>query len=143
MFKFERLEIWNQALAYIDEVYAVSSALPKDEEYNLKSQIRRAATSISLNIAEGSTGQSDAEQSRFLGMALRSLVETVACIQLLRRRRYIRDETKLNKLYEDASLLARRIQSMRRSMQGQGERVREEQEDYQLELEDRIVDDRP
>jgi len=52
----------------------------------------RAGTSITLNIAEGSTGQSDKEQGRFLGMAIRSLLETVACVKLIERRNYISKE---------------------------------------------------
>jgi four helix bundle protein len=77
-YKFERLEVWQMAMEYVDMIYKNAETLPKNEEYNLKSQITRAATSIALNIAEGSTGQSDAEQHRCLGMALRSSVETVA-----------------------------------------------------------------
>ena len=87
-YKFEKLEVWQLALEYIDMIYKVAELLPKNEEYNLRSQIIRAATSIALNIAEGSTGQSDAEQNRFLGMALRSLIETVACLHLIKRRNY-------------------------------------------------------
>ena len=64
-YKFERLEVWQLALEYIDRMYDLADRLPSSEEYNLKSQLRRAATSIALNIAEGSTGQSDAEQARF------------------------------------------------------------------------------
>ena len=56
-YKFERLEVWQLAIDYTDRVYHLSAQLPRDEEYNLKSQIRRAATSITLNIAEGSTSQ--------------------------------------------------------------------------------------
>jgi four helix bundle protein len=52
----------------------------------------RAATSITLNIAEGSTSQSNAEQARFLGLAVRSFLETVACWDLIARRAYIPSE---------------------------------------------------
>ena len=48
--------------------------------YILASQIKRAADSVSLNIAEGSTGQSNPEFARFLGIALRSNIEVVGCI---------------------------------------------------------------
>jgi len=64
-YKFEQLDVWKLSMEYIDSIYTLAAQLPKSEEYNLKSQIVRAATSISLNIAEGSTGQSDAEQARF------------------------------------------------------------------------------
>jgi four helix bundle protein len=70
-FKFEKLEVWRSALDYIDLIYAIADQLPRSEEYNLRSQIIRAATSVALNIAEGSTGQSNDEQARFLGLAIR------------------------------------------------------------------------
>ena len=87
-YKFEQLDVWKLSLEYIDSIYVLAAQLPKSEEYNLKSQIVRAATSISLNIAEGSRGQSDAEQARFLGFAIRSLIETVACQHIIRRSRH-------------------------------------------------------
>ena len=61
--------MWDLALEYIDLVYEIAEELPRSEEHNLKSQIKRAATSVALNIAEGATGQTDAEQARFLGRA--------------------------------------------------------------------------
>lgn len=79
-FKFENLEVWKLSLDYLDAVYEHADALPKEEMYNLRSQWIRAATSVSLNIAEGSTGQTDSEQVRFLGYALRSLMESTACL---------------------------------------------------------------
>ena len=79
MYKFQRLEVYQLALEYVDAVYNLSRQLPESERFNLRSQVERAATSIVLNIAEGSTSQSDAEQARFLGLAVRSLLETVAC----------------------------------------------------------------
>jgi four helix bundle protein len=97
-FKFEKLEVWELAVQYIDCVYKIAAKLPHGEDYNLKSQITRSATSIALNIAEGSTTQTDSEQSRFLGIALRSVVESVACLHLIKRRKYINDE-ELRKLY--------------------------------------------
>jgi four helix bundle protein len=115
-YKFEQLDVWKLSLDYIDLIYKVSENLPRSEEYNLKSQIIRAATSIALNIAEGSQGQSDAEQARFLGMSIRSLVETVACQELIRRRGYLQDETLLNKAYENSQVLARKLQSFRKSI---------------------------
>ncbi len=77
------------ALEYVDRVYTLSKKLPASERFNLCNQLERAATSIVLNIAEGSTGQSDAEQNRFLGLALRSYVETVACLDIIERRGYL------------------------------------------------------
>ena len=88
-YKFQKLQVYQLALKYVDAVYKLSEKLPQRERFNLSSQIERASTSIVLNIAEGSTGQSDAEQNRFLGFALRSYLETVACFDLIETRGYL------------------------------------------------------
>ena len=132
-FKFEQLEVWDLALEYIDLVYQIADKLPRSEEYNLKSQIKRAATSVALNIAEGSTGQTDAEQARFLGLALRSLLETVACQHLISRREYLTDKDPLRQAYVQANTLAAKIQSMRNSIAPQKQWIREESALYEVD----------
>jgi four helix bundle protein len=125
-YKFEQLEVWKLALEYLDLIYKLAENLPKSEDYNLKSQITRAATSIALNIAEGSQGQSDAEQARFLGMAIRSLVETVACQQIIQRRGYLQDGGLLKRVYDDSQMLARKLQSFRKSLSNSQYQARED-----------------
>ena len=131
MYKFEKLEVWQLALDYVDQVYTLTEALPDRERYNLISQMRRAATSIALNIAEGSTGQTDREQARFLGMALRSLIETVACQHLISRRGYLPDPARLRQAYRDSEILARKLQAMRRAISPDGGWVREDSVIYE------------
>ena len=131
-FKFEKLEVWQLSLDYTDDVEALASNLPKKERFNLSDQMRRAATSVSLNIAEGSTGQTDAEQARFLGMALRSLIETVACLYLVRRRSYAQKQTTAS-LYRQAETLAAKLQAMRNALQPEKPWVREEATPYEAE----------
>lgn len=119
-FKFERLEVWQLSLEYLDLCYAIAGQLPRQEEYNLKSQITRAATSIALNIAEGSTSQSDAEQTRFLGLSLRSLVETVACRRLIQHRGYMTgDEEIMTRAEQTGQKLFAKLQAMRRALAGE------------------------
>ncbi len=88
-YKFQKLRVYQLALRYVDTIYGLSEKLPQREKFNLSSQIERAATSILLNIAEGSTGQSDPEQKRFLAYALRSYLETIACLDLIECRHYL------------------------------------------------------
>ena len=122
-FKFERLEVWQLSLEYLDLCYTLAERLPRQEEYNLKSQVIRAATSITLNIAEGSTSQSNPEQGRFLNMAIRSLIETVACRRLITRRGYLVQLPSSAESSSDSALLRTeqighelfaKLQSMRR-----------------------------
>lgn len=132
-FKFERLEVWQLAIEYIDLIYDLGNHLPKSEEYNLKSQIVRAATSVALNIAEGSTSQTNAEQARFLSMAIRSLLETVACQQIIKRRNFISDTTLLDRAYSSAQTLAAKLHTMRKSLAPDLYQAREDSELYETE----------
>jgi len=102
-FKFEKLLVWQKAVDLSDMVHQTAKNFPKDEIYVLTSQIKRAADSVSLNIAEGSTGQSNPEFKRFLGIALRSDIEVVGCIYLAQRRGYLKQEDfeKIYKLCEE------------------------------------------
>ena len=78
-FKFEKLIVWQKSLELTEAIHNLTKQFPKEEMFVLASQIKRAADSVSLNIAEGSTGQSNAEFSRFLAIALRSNIEVVGC----------------------------------------------------------------
>ena len=115
MYKFQRLEVYQLALEYVDSVYNLTKQLPESERYNLRSQLERAATSIVLNIAEGSTSQSDAEQARFLGLAVRSFLETVACLDLVARRSYIPSE-QLGAVREHGHGLFVKLQAFRKKL---------------------------
>ncbi len=114
-YKFQKLEIYQLALDYLDLLYELTARLPRSEEYNLRLQMPRAGTSTVLNIAEGSTGQTDPEQSRFLGMALRSLIETVACQDVIERRKYLSAEDP-RPARELGKILFAKILAMRRAL---------------------------
>lgn len=90
-FKFEKLVIWQRAMDFGEEMHLVASKFPKDEMFNLKSQLKRAADSIALNISEGSIGQSNPEFKKFLGYSIRSLAEVITCLYKAKRRNYINE----------------------------------------------------
>ena len=115
MYKFQKLEVYQLGLEFVDNIYELTNYLPESERFNLCSQVERAATSIVLNIAEGSTGQSDAEQNRFLGMALRSYLETVACMDLIERRKYLSFEV-IDSRRELGHRLFVKLQAFRRAL---------------------------
>lgn len=92
-FKFEKLVVWQKAIDLSADIHNLTLTFPKDELFILTSQIKRAADSIALNIAEGSTGQSNAEFNRFLSYALRSNIEVVSCLYLAQKRNLINQES--------------------------------------------------
>lgn len=114
-FKFENLEVWKLSLEYCDQIYGIVDLLPGKEEYNLKTQMRRSVTSVCLNIAEGSTSQSDAEFSRFLGISIRSCLEVIACLHLARRRGYINQKV-FTEAYESGAKMFAKLQALRKRL---------------------------
>lgn len=79
-FKFEKLLVWQRAMDFGEEINGLAKKFPADEIYNLSSQIRRASDSIALNISEGAIGQTNPEQRKFIGYAIRSISEVVTCL---------------------------------------------------------------
>lgn len=111
-FKFEDLKIWQKALELANHVDKLSRTFPVEERYSLASQIKRAADSVVLNIAEGSTGQTDPEYKRFLNMALRSAIEVVACLFIAKSRNYF-EEFAFSTLYNEYEVLCKMITKFR------------------------------
>ena len=114
-FKFEKLIIWQKSLDLSSTVNEVAAKFPKEELYVLTSQIKRAADSVSLNIAEGSTGQTNAEFRRFLSIALRSDIEVVGCIFLAKRRNIISEED-FGKTYKACEEILVMINALKKSL---------------------------
>jgi four helix bundle protein len=54
MFNFEKLEVWQKAIALADVIYSDTRNFPADERFGLTNQMRRSVVSVSSNIAEGS-----------------------------------------------------------------------------------------
>ncbi|WP_127022869.1 four helix bundle protein [Flagellimonas beolgyonensis] len=94
-FSFEDLKVYQKALAFTDEAYRLCEKFPKEETYRLSSQFIRSATSIALNIAEGS-GDTNAQFNRFIQIAMGSIKESVVCLTIAKRQEYISDEEEMN-----------------------------------------------
>ncbi len=114
-FKFEKLKVWQLALEFDGEISDMVKSFPKDELFILTSQIKRAADSVVLNIAEGSTLQSKVEFKRFLVIANRSALEVVACLYLSIQRKYI-DEGIFDDKYQKYEKLVAMIQALIKSL---------------------------
>ena len=96
-------------------VHELTKKFPKDERYVLTAQLKRAVDSVALNIAEGSTGQTNSEFRQFLGYALRSALEVVACLHLGRARGIV-GELDFTHFYGKLEELIKMTQALRRSI---------------------------
>jgi len=92
-FDFEKLNVYQRALDYVDFVYTITKKFPKKEQFSLTDQFRRAATSICLNIAEGSGGTKP-EFTQYLKISRRSVRECIAISEICYRQSYINEDIK-------------------------------------------------
>lgn len=81
MFKFEDLKVYQKGLGFVDDIYLITKPWPKSELFGLVSQLRRAAISIVLNIAEGSS-RTNKDFSHFLSLSRGSCFECVAILTI-------------------------------------------------------------
>ena len=115
-FKFEELRVWQKSVELTGFIHEISSKFLKEEWYVLTSQIKRAGDSISLNIAEGSTGQTNPEFKRFTVISIRLGIEVIGGIYLAKRINIISTEN-FNLLYSETGLLIKPIQAFRKLIQ--------------------------
>ncbi|MCR6655813.1 MAG: four helix bundle protein [Opitutus sp.] len=116
MFNFERLDVWQKSVTYAHLVYSLSRNFPADERFGLTNQIRRAATSISSNIAEGSA-RPPADYIRFLGFAAGSLYETVTQATIARNEGFLPNQD-FDQLHSSAEEISRMLSGLSRSIGG-------------------------
>jgi four helix bundle protein len=115
-FPFERLEVWQRAVDFAVVVYRSTASFPADERFGLTSQLRRAAASISANIAEGNSKSSGKDAVRFFEISFGSLMEVMSHLQVAKRLGFISEEG-LGELRVQAEALARMLSGLRRSRQ--------------------------
>lgn len=85
MYNFEKLKAWQQAMELVDITYKATKKIPASEKFALIDQIKRSATSVALNIAEGTGARSNREFSNFCRISLRSLYETITALKIAER----------------------------------------------------------
>ena len=116
MFGFERLDVWQKSIDFADLVYRVTRTFPDDERFGLTSQMRRAAVSVSSNIAEGSARFSKADFARFLEIATGSVFEVVSQSFISRRQGFLA-EADFGTIYAAAEEQGRMLSGLRKSLE--------------------------
>lgn len=101
-FRFEQLEIWQEARQLVSKIYKLTKKFPADERFGLTDQIRRAAVSVALNIAEGTNRRTDKDRKRFFEMSITSVDEVVTALYIALDQGYINNND-FDELYEDCA----------------------------------------
>lgn len=92
VYSFEKLEVWKEAVQLSKEVYKITATFPNDEKFGLTSQLRRAAVSISSNLAEGTTRITSKDKAHFTVMAYSSCMEVLNQLIIANELNYILEE---------------------------------------------------
>jgi four helix bundle protein len=115
MFNYEKLESWQEAIAFAGMIYNVTRRFPAGERFGLTNQMRRAAVSISSNLAEGSSRNSRTDFARFVEIATGSIFEVVSQAFLAREQGFLSGED-FKKIYDAAEKLGKMLSGLRRSL---------------------------
>jgi len=105
----KKLDVWQLAIKFVSKLYRITAKYPKEELFGLTSQTRRAAISISANIAEGASRKSLVERKRFYEISRSSLVEVDTHLEIAKELKYLNKndiselERDLNELFAKMS----------------------------------------
>lgn len=110
-FKFENLEVWNEAIKFARMIYQATKKFPRTEQIGLISQMRNAVISIPSNIAEGTARYHNKDFIRYLRIALGSTYEVVTQLYIALQENYF-DESKFKVLYEQGSKVANMLNAL-------------------------------
>lgn len=119
MFNFEKLETLQKAIDFADFIYTATERFPTEERFGLTNQLRRAAVSVSSNLAEGSSRHSRSDYARFAEIATGSLFEVVSQSFIAQRRGFF-DQASFSKIYASAEELSRMLSGLRAYLIGDG-----------------------
>jgi four helix bundle protein len=115
MFNYEKLETWQEAIVFAELIYSATRRFPNDERFGLTNQMRRAAVSISSNLAEGSSRNSRNDFARFVEMATGSVFEIVSQASIAQKQGFLSDDDFKN-IYKSSEKLGRMLSGLRRSL---------------------------
>lgn len=92
MFGFEKLEVWKETMAMTVGIYQLTAGFPKEEQYSLTDQLKRAMSTVPANIAEGNSRNTGKDKAHFLSIAYCSLMEVMNHLILANRLGYLNEE---------------------------------------------------
>jgi len=115
MFNFEKLDVWQKAIDFADLIYVQTRIFPSEERFGLTIQMRRAAVSISSNVAEGCSRISKTDFARFLEIATGSVFEVTSQAFIARRQDFL-EEAAFQKIYQAAEEQSRMLSGLRKSL---------------------------
>lgn len=112
---YQDLIVWQKAYDFGLQIYKLTRNFPKSEQFGMISQLRRSSTSIAVNIAEGSSRQSQKEFRQFVSIARGSLSEVETWILFSRDLKYISEE-EFNELTKQLKIIGSLLHKLYKSL---------------------------
>ena len=116
LYSFEKLEVWKETREFVKGIYKVTQKFPYHERFGLTSQIRRAATSILANIAEGASRKSKKDFARFVQYSFGSLTELLSHFYVSFDQNYINEDI-LNAIRKKSLHISNQLNALHRSLE--------------------------
>lgn len=114
-FSFTKLAAYQRAMDLVEKVYGLLKGFPKEEQYALCDQLRRAVVSVPSNMAEGLSRYSEKEKVHFIEISYGSLMETYCQLDIAKRLKYITEE-EFQGMSKDIESIARPLSGLRTSL---------------------------
>ncbi len=112
---FRELRVWQAAMDFAEQIFAATKLLPREDQYGLVSQLRRAAVSVPSNIAEGNRRGTTRDYLKFLSIANGSLAEIETQLILCQRYNYL-TELQVTALIADATEISRLLNALSKAL---------------------------
>lgn len=112
---YRDLQVRQEAVALVEQTYALSATFPADERFGLTAQLRRASVSVASNIAEGHARPGTGDYLRFLGISLGSLAKVETQLEVARRLDY-GDEASIERLLTDCDKTGKMLRGLWKSL---------------------------
>ena len=108
VFSFEKLNVWKESILLVKNIYKLTVNFPSEEKFGLTSQLRRAAVSISSNIAEGTSRNTNKDKAHFTTIAYSSTMEVLNQLIIAKELEFITEENYLEirtQIYKISNML--------------------------------------
>lgn len=113
---FRELKVWKESMELVEKIYSTSEDFPQSELFGLTSQIKRSATSIPSNIAEGAGRNNQKEFNHFLGISSGSSSELSTQLEIAKRLNFLNEE-KWNEIEAQIKYIQKMIYKLQMSIQ--------------------------
>jgi four helix bundle protein len=111
LFEFEKFELYKKSLEFSNKMYILTKDFPIDERFGLKSQLNRAASSISLNLAEGFSNYYKKDKNKYFRIARGSVHECIPALSISKRQNFI-NENEHKKMYIECYNISKMISGL-------------------------------